>query len=165
MMCHCLGCPDPGTHITSEHVCPVCYQKGHGHHECGPGLRARLRRTDLDRAPSSVLAPELQCEYRGCMNPSTHTTLGHACFRCGNRQTLCLCPREPVISLPPPPTYLKGIKCPICRTTGTANLFVNLFTGSQCIICKTESKLCSIMPCGHAQCCKTCLMEMTLPST
>ena len=162
MLCNCIGCGDPHTHLTSVHICPICYKEGHGAHECGPGLRPRLRRTELSRMPTIQLAAQFHCDVPGCTRPSTHTTEGHPCSRCGKRSSLCGCGARGEVSCPQPPTYLKGIRCPICRKEGTANLFLDLFTGTSCVICRTNCKLCSIMPCGHVHCCRSCLLKMTL---
>ena len=161
MSCQCLGCSDPATHVTSDHVCSVCKKKGHGRHECGPGLRSRLRRTALSRAAHTALAPQLQCSFPECTDRTTHTTAGHRCTDCARRLCRCTCDGR---SCRHPPSFLKGIKCPICRAEGTANLKTSLYTGDKCVICRDQQKLCSILPCGHVNCCRSCLLQMTLPS-
>lgn len=167
MPCHCVDCEDPESHLSRAHICSKCQKRGHGKHECGPGLRGRLRRTELSRRGYSRLPSTLHCNVHDCPDTQSHITRFHQCDTCLGRGGSCVypCIRSSLrLTPPPPPTYLKGVVCPLCRSQTTAELFVDLYTGLDCLICHKSRKLCALQPCGHVCSCRDCLLKLTLSS-
>ena len=158
-LCRVRQCQNPQTHLTSAHVCTVCWRTGHGFEECGPGLRHRIRRERLSRQISRTsLAPDLHCEVPGCHAPETHTTSAHFCGRCFSWGGTCL--GWPCLQSMLQAPMKQLVTCPICRKRCTPDLTQPLYTGKECCICMAETKLFALVPCGHAQTCGDCIDMM-----
>ena len=156
LLCHAQHCTSPDTHLTSAHVCTKCWKVGHGFSECGPGLRQRIRRDWLmRRSPPTALAAELWCGVLDCSAPETHTTAAHFCGRCLNWGGRCSWPCVRSVVRRP-----QRVICPICRATCAPVFGQPLFTGKECCVCMAESRLFALTPCGHAQTCEACILEM-----
>lgn len=165
MLCRCVGCPSPQTHLSRAHVCSKCLRLGHGSYECGPGLRARLRRYELSRTNPGSLPPERHCGIPGCPDPSSHEDSAHFCGRCFSSAAQCQYPCVKSAAIPLPPRIVTGVACPLCRAKCTAHLKPSLITGSPCVVCQDETKLCAFHPCGHVVACASCTMKIRFPTS
>lgn len=163
MLCQCVGCPHPTTHLSRAHLCGKCNRRGHGEHECGSGLRARIKRYELSRKSAGVLPPERHCSIPGCPDPSSHESCSHHCPRCLTTAAQCQYPCVDSRVIPKPPRTVSGVKCPICRQISTVHLKPHLITGLPCTICRDRTKLCPFYPCGHVVVCSSCVLKIRFP--
>ena len=155
-LCRAQHCTSPHTHLTSAHVCTRCWKLGHGREECGPGIRQRIRRDRLLRQRvAGSLAAEVRCAVPNCSAPETHTTASHFCGRCLSWGGNCLWPCVQSALRRP-----QEVICPICRASSIPVFDQPLFTGKECCVCMAESRLLALTPCGHAQTCEACILEM-----
>jgi hypothetical protein len=81
MYCKVSYCRFPHSHVTKEHICGTCNNKGHGQVECN---NSKLRH-DLETFYNDVLPVSNQCTIPNCHSKTTHTNEGHHCINCGRR--------------------------------------------------------------------------------
>jgi len=87
MYCKVLHCRFPHSHVTKEHICGTCNNKGHGQIECNnPKLIDVLKKYYNDVLPISN-----QCSIHNCYSKTTHTNDGHHCINCGRRHAESEC--------------------------------------------------------------------------
>ena len=87
MYCKVLHCRFPHSHVTKEHVCGTCNNKGHGQVECNntkmiEGLKIYY---------NDILPISIQCTIPNCQSKTTHTKEGHHCINCGRRHAESEC--------------------------------------------------------------------------
>lgn len=78
--CKVFGCRYSTTHVTSSHQCGKCNMFGHGQRECQKIDLMKALQQDYQTIPSGHM-----CEDSKCLYPYLHTTEGHCCLYCGNR--------------------------------------------------------------------------------
>ena len=81
MYCKVLHCRFPHSHVTKEHICGTCNNKGHGQIECNNSKLIE----DLKKYYNDVLPISIQCSIPNCHSKTTHSNEGHHCINCGRR--------------------------------------------------------------------------------
>ena len=79
MSCIVYGCGNPNFHSTSEHSCGTCNLNGHGKLECSNDDKIK----ELEKFNGDIITKA--CKIKGCLDPQTHTSLGHSCLYCDKR--------------------------------------------------------------------------------
>ena len=150
--CEVTGCRNPDTHVTSQHLCPKCKNRGHGIIECGDEDLIKA----YARLPDKRLPRYVHCKHPECSMPWTHTTSYHKCEYCGLNHSISKCPQiletEKDIS----------IKCPICRRLNIVKSTQQKVFGSQnkCSVCLETNANIFLPMCGHICVCSDCLDKM-----
>lgn len=86
--CSAPYCRFSHTHVLAAHRCSLCKLNGHSQPQCGKYYRT-------DASQMSVRIPvHCRCTVQGCHFPTYHTSEGHCCVLCGQRDGthLKLCP-------------------------------------------------------------------------
>lgn len=146
-ICRVSGCRFANTHVTRAHLCGTCGQFGHGQVECG-NVQAI---SDLGNKQGwQYLPPDQVCDVPHCKSPHTHLRCAHVCTKCKVRGQSCECE-----------TWVT-VKCPSCNAMASANLQVEVFTASDCIVCFDSKPLVVFAPCKHANVCAVCARRLSL---
>lgn len=72
--CKVFGCGCSNTHITSQHICELCGESGHGPHECN---NLNLRQELSNNPGINELPIDHYCQYPMCPRPGTHMSIYH----------------------------------------------------------------------------------------
>ena len=148
MFCQVKGCRYSFSHTTKGHLCGKCNQFGHGMQECGKPAKIAF----LERIINIDLPLHLQCTISGCESKETHSNSSHYCKECKQRTDSCIhC------------TIVNNFitkKCPICKLDSEVDTNLQIFTGSDCIICYEEKKMILFKGCKHAIICKDCFIKL-----
>ena len=144
--CKVEYCSFPYTHITRAHRCRKCRGAGHGAVECRNRFKMQRCKSFWD---TDILPDDLHCRVPSCSEPHTHTSEAHHCHVCGTRtQTLCDC------------LALVRKTCPTCRTEGSVDIRIQVFTDSSCVVCYEDTPKIIFRDCGHANLCKACMDQL-----
>jgi hypothetical protein len=81
MSCKASYCRFPQSHVTKEHVCGICNNKGHGQVECN---NSQLKE-NLKKFYNEILPIDKQCTIPNCHSKTNHNNDGHHCINCGRR--------------------------------------------------------------------------------
>ena len=87
MYCKVLHCRFTDSHVTKDHICGTCNNKGHGQIECNnPKLIESLKKYYNDELPISN-----QCSIPNCYSKTTHSNESHHCINCSRRHSESEC--------------------------------------------------------------------------
>jgi len=86
--CQVENCLYASEHVTERHCCGTCKLNGHGKLECSSDDKVK----ELEKFNGDFITKS--CKIKGCLDPQTHTTLGHSCLYCDKRSNnhLKYCP-------------------------------------------------------------------------
>lgn len=141
--CKVSKCRFSYTHTTSGHLCGRCNSFGHGQMECQSNYKKSVLQ---NKYGMDVLPVDIQCKVMSCTNRNNHTTDSHICSTCGIRGGTCPC-SCPILTK----------KCPICRLISNVDLAINLFTGTECVVCMEQKPMVVFDTCKHTQVCSGCV--------
>ena len=148
MFCQVKGCRFSFSHSTKGHLCGTCNQFGHGQQECGkPGKIASLYRINNIDLPL-----HLHCTVIGCESKHTHSNSSHYCKQCKQRTDSCIHCTNLI--------DLQNKICPTCKLNNEVDLNLQIFTGSDCIICFDQKKMILFKSCNHANICRDCFIKL-----
>lgn len=77
--CQVENCLYSSEHVTQRHCCGTCNLNGHGKLECSNDDKIK----ELEKFNGDLITKS--CKIRGCLDPQTHTSLGHSCLYCDKR--------------------------------------------------------------------------------
>jgi len=150
--CEVTQCRDSDSHVTSQHLCPKCKNRGHGIIECGD--------EDLIKAYVNLKDKKMprfhHCKHPECSMSWTHSTSYHKCEYCNLNHSISKCPD--ILEVEKNIT----IKCPICRKyniikSNQQNVFN---VEDKCIVCLEKNANIFLPTCGHVCICNECAEKM-----
>jgi hypothetical protein len=166
-LCKVYNCRFPNTHITSEHKCGNCKERGHGMIECDNLLLRRELSTNINENDSIEI--KYICQIPNCIKFWKHTTEAHHCSNCDERhiETKCIMKHcficDKTHSIENKCQQLEyTVDCPLCKKENYVNIEKNRIFGldSECKICFDNMIEISFPDCKHACVCKDCLKKM-----
>lgn len=143
VQCRVAGCRHTSTHTTIAHRCGTCNGTGHGQLECASSTKRR----SLESFFGEVL-PDHHCDVPLCPDPQTHRRCAHVCETCATRGGVCACITH------------NTHRCPMCNHDSPVDLTVELFTGSDCVVCMQPGPVVAFTTCRHAMVCKACALRL-----
>jgi hypothetical protein len=87
--CKAEGCQSNHTHTTPGHLCPICYEYGHGLYECTDPYKRMLLpkrggtwKYDTPQNTDIMMPFDKQCTFPRCGYKWSHSTEYHKCSKC-----------------------------------------------------------------------------------
>jgi len=168
--CKVYDCRFSDNHVTAEHRCGICKNKGHGQTECS-NQRSKDR---LVQFHAEILPHKLHCTRPKCESKQLHTTLGHFCKLCSKQHSHHNCDTNPQyiarkMDELTGSAQLKTYKllCPICRTDNEYS-DEHISSGIQeikCCVCTEDNKKLIFLPaCKHFNLCTDCAASIRHPT-
>src|SRR5579872_5985212 len=162
MFCKVHQCIHPSFHVTREHYCRLCKEKGHGPFEC----KEETRMHKLDPFQHDELPVTHHCQYPLCPKRSLHISEAHFCHTCGHLVP-CI---HMTFGLPlgvrtdnKNQEETKKLECPTCRTINaipSSQPKIYLENPATCTICQDNQVEVFLPQCGHAILCLTCMNKL-----
>ena len=142
--CFVTKCNYNKTHVTKEHICGKCNNKGHGQIECGK----QSLLYNLNQYYNDTLPDELHCSFYDCNYKHLHITNSHTCLNCKKiRHSPATCN-----------LIKKVIKCPLCKEENVLDALQKDVKGidTKCCICLENNVNIYFPKCGHLCVCRDC---------
>jgi hypothetical protein len=163
MFCKVQRCPHSFFHVTREHYCRQCGQKGHGITECNnPILLEKLQPFLQEELPLTHA-----CQFPSCPNPTHHITEAHYCRICKHLLPCIHYSFGESLGIRSQKEEQKErqIKCPVCRQMNLipfnqSKMFLE--NAVLCIVCCEKNVDVFLPSCGHAVLCNACAEKLAL---
>ena len=164
--CNITGCRFNWSHVTKDHSCSICKQKGHGQIEHG---HVQLLQ-NIDYYPT-VLPLTKSCSFKFCRGFRRHMSIAHMCLHCsqfGHNMSNCsqsyLYSSQSQLTQSPASSSNSGnIKCPNCRVIYKEHNTHSIYIQTDCPICCNQKSVLNALPCGHILC-EDCCKKMIFSS-
>lgn len=166
MFCKVHACPHALFHVTSDHHCRLCQQKGHGTYECSN----RFLRQALEPFLEEELPSSNHCQFPSCPRARYHISEAHFCRECKH---VVPCPHMTfglALGVRSSSKHEKSeeegkqLICPVCQTQNfipshQAKLYHD--NPATCVVCYEQPVAVFLPACGHANLCGSCAEKLT----